>query len=51
MFKMKHKKIIVWGVKPDTGHTHTASADNAGGGGSHQNMQPSIRVNKLIRVL
>jgi len=35
----------------DTGHTHTASADNAGGGGSHQNMQPSIRVNKLIRVL
>jgi hypothetical protein len=23
MFKMKHKKIIVWGVKPDTGHTHT----------------------------
>ena len=35
----------------DTGHVHTASADNAGGGGSHQNMQPSIRVNKLIRVL
>lgn len=23
MFKMRHKKIIIWGVKPDTGHTHT----------------------------
>lgn len=34
----------------DDSHSHTVSITNTGGGGSHNNMQPSIALNYIIRV-
>jgi len=38
------------GIAPDGSHSHTVTVNNAGGGGTHNNMQPSLVLNHFIKV-